>query len=116
MGVLAWARRRYMEIYAVPGRGGYGNGVFLWAVVSGYFRRYPVSRGRLYCVWLAFSIRNDKMTSRSSKDISVLGKTNICLCSSLLSFSRDCAKSGFAIHFEWQLQIVITLSISNGFP
>jgi len=34
----------------------------------------------------------------------------------LLSFSCDCAKSGFAIHFEWQLQIVMTLSISNGFP
>ena len=33
----------------------------------------------------------------------------------LLSFPCDCAKSGFAIHFEWQLQIVITPSISNGF-
>jgi hypothetical protein len=35
---------------------------------------------------------------------------------SLLSFSRDCAKSGFAVHFEWQLQNVIAPSISDGLP
>jgi hypothetical protein len=34
----------------------------------------------------------------------------------LMSFSCDCAKSGFASHFEWQLQNVIAPSISNGLP
>jgi hypothetical protein len=34
----------------------------------------------------------------------------------LLSFSRDCTKSGFAYHFEWQLQNVIAPSIYNGLP
>ena len=33
---------------------------------------------------------------------------------SLLYFSRDFAKSGFAFHFEWQLQTVISLRVLYG--
>jgi hypothetical protein len=33
-----------------------------------------------------------------------------------LSFSCDCAKLGFAIHFKWQLPNVIAPSISNRLP
>jgi hypothetical protein len=44
---------------------------------------------------------------------------NVGMCQifeTLLYFLHDCAKSGFTSHFKGQLQIVITSSISNGFP
>jgi hypothetical protein len=77
-----------------------------------------------------------KEDSPEESELPIFGKFNILICglpwlflhverqinlglnqdTQLLSFSRDCAKSGFASHFEWQLQNVIAPSISNGFP